>query len=170
MELAAEKWGGLPHYRGEVHVLGDDEHGTWLWGIEGRPIWIGDEVVFHRQLPVVMVVPPGAWWYATWWLGHREVEVYVNINTPAVRDGDVISYVDLDLDVVRTHDGSVEIVDRDELELHRAQLGYPDDLVAAAEAAADEVFERVRRGDPPFDGVAAAAWVRQAEERFRSDP
>jgi uncharacterized protein len=170
VELAAEKWGGVAHYRGAVHHLGDDELGTWVWGPAGRTIMRGDEVGFVTEHPTLMLVPPDAWWMLAWWLGHPTVELYVNINTPAVRDGDVISYVDLDLDVVRRCDGSIEIVDRDELELHSAQLGYPPDLVARAEAAADEVVERMRRGEPPFEGVDARRWVDIAKERFAEDP
>jgi protein associated with RNAse G/E len=162
VELATEKWGGHPHYRGEMRVLGDDEHGTWLWGLAGRLLRKGNAESFVAQQDTVMVVPREGWWLPAWWLGHPEIALYVNINTPARRDGDRIVAVDLDLDVIRWHDGRVEVVDRDEFEVHQVRYDYPPDIVAAAEAATAEAYDLVVRDQPPFDGAAARRWVEQA--------
>lgn len=43
-----------------------------------------------------------------------------------------MSQIDLDLDVVRWLDGSVEIIDVEEFEEHRVALDYPGELVAGA--------------------------------------
>jgi uncharacterized protein len=72
--------------------------------------------------------------------------------------------VDLDLDVVRTHDGDVAVVDRDEFELHQVRYGYPQDLIDRTEAATADAFERVRRNEPPFDGAAAGGWAAKARD------
>ena len=162
MEYASEKWGGQPHYSGEMVHLGDDEHGTWLWGEVGRTIYRGDAPLFRTEFPVLQLVPPGAWWTLAWWIGHPGLELYVNINTPAEWRGDRIVYVDLDLDVVRTVDGRVEIVDRDEFEQHQVTYGYPADIVAHTEAAAAAAFELTSARSSPFDGVAAAEWLARA--------
>lgn len=162
MELIAEKWGGRPHYRGPVHELGDDEHGTWLWGPAGRTIHKGTGESFVTEQDALILVPPGAWWQPAWWIGHAELDLYVNINTPAERDGDSIVTVDLDLDVVRWVDGRVEVIDRDEFEAHQTRYGYPPGIVAAAEAATAEAYDLVAGRRPPFDGEAARRWVARA--------
>ena len=162
MELASEKWGGHPHYRGHNVHLGDDEHGTWLWGVTGRTIYRGDEPLWATQHAALTLVSPGRWWAPSWWVGHPDLEVYVNINTPAEWHGDRIVSVDLDLDVVRFLDGRVEIVDRDEFEEHQVRYGYPDDLIAQAEAATAEAYDLLTRNVAPFDGVAAAGWIARA--------
>jgi len=162
VELASEKWGGHPHYRGLVHVLGEDEHGTWLWGPAGRTIYRGDTALFVAEHDALTVVVPGAWWAPAWWIGHPTLELYVNINTPAVWDDERIVTVDLDLDVIRSRDGTVEVVDRDEFELHQVQYAYPRDLIESAERATAEVHDLVSRNCPPFDGVAAATWLERA--------
>ena len=69
---------------------------------------------------------------------------------------------DLDLDVIRFVDGRVEVVDRDEFELHQRRYGYPEDLVAEAERATATAYERVVARMPPFDGFAARAWIERA--------
>jgi uncharacterized protein len=162
VELATEKWGGRSHYRGDNVHLGDDEHGTWLWGAAGRTIYRDDEPLFVTEHDALTLVPPGRWWAPSWWIGHPELEVYVNINTPAERRGDRIVWVDLDLDVIRFRDGRVEVVDRDEFEEHQVRYGYPGDLIARAEAVTAEAHELVTRNVPPFDGLAAAGWIARA--------
>ncbi|WP_293032069.1 DUF402 domain-containing protein [Natronococcus sp.] len=60
----------------------------------------------------------GRWWYPT---TYRDSEgaskgTYVNVCTPLELFPDCVRYVDLYVDVIRTPDGAVEIVDRGELE------------------------------------------------------
>ncbi|NKE35468.1 DUF402 domain-containing protein [Natronococcus sp. JC468] len=70
----------------------------------------------------------GRWWYPT---TYRDDEgttkgTYVNVCTPLELFPDGVRYVDLYVDVIRTPDGGVEIVDREELE-----DAIDDGLVAA---------------------------------------
>jgi protein associated with RNAse G/E len=161
MELASEKWGGRPHYRGEVVHLGDDEHGSWWWGAAGRTIFRGEEALFVTDQDALFLLVDGAWWSPTWWLGHPEVECYVNIGTP-YELGDRLVTTDLDLDVILWCDGRVETVDQDEFALHQVQYGYPAEVVERVARTAAEVHVAVERRDPPFDGVAARAWTARA--------
>jgi protein associated with RNAse G/E len=162
MEYALEKWGRRPHYRGDVRRLGEDEHGTWLWGPKGRTIWRGETGLFVAEQDALFLVVPGAWWSPGWWLEHPEIEVYVNVQTPVEWEADRARAIDLDLDVIRFRDGRVEVVDRDEFDLHRQRDGYPEDIVASAEEAAAAVFDLVVANAPPFDGTAAGEWARAA--------
>ena len=70
--------------------------------------------------------------------------------------------VDLDLDVIRFCDGRVEVVDRDEFEVHQRTFRYPPDVVAAAERATAEVFDLVLHEVAPFDGTISHAWTERA--------
>jgi uncharacterized protein len=162
MEYAIEKWGGAPHYRGPVRLLGEDEHGIWLWGWKDRTIWRGETPLFVTEQDALFLVARDAWWSLSWWLGHPEISLYVNIQTPAVWHGDRVTTVDLDLDIVRFNDGRLEIVDRDEFELHQGLYGYPEDLVAAAERATAEAFDLAAAGAEPFAGAAAERWIERA--------
>ena len=159
MEFATEKWGGVPHYRGTVERLGEDEFGLWLWGAKGRTILRGDQPAFVAQTDTVFLVPRDAWWSATWWLDHPEVEIYVNIGTIADVETDRIVSTDLDLDVIRLLDGSCEIIDVDEFEEHQVAYGYPTDVIERAEAAAAEVLDLMTRRVPPFDDSMARSWA-----------
>lgn len=165
VELVSTKWGGRPHYRGVVEHLGDDEYGSWFWGPAGRTILRGDDVGSVTEQDVLLLVHPGAWWIPSWRIDHPSTPLYVNISTPAEWFDDRVTWIDLDLDVVRNAAGDVEVVDRDEFERHSRTFEYPAELVAGAEAATAEVYDLVMRNRPPFDDVAAFAWVARA--RFR---
>ena len=162
MEYATEKWGGLPHYRGVVRYLGDDEFGCWLWGPVGRTIFRGDTPMFVTEQAALILIATDCWWTPSWWIGHNDVEIYVNINTPVRREGDRFVSVDVDLDVVGFRDGRVEVVDQDEFVEHQRLFGYPRDVIDAAESAATAAHDLLRARVPPFDGVAAEQWAARA--------
>lgn len=162
MEYVTEKWGGHPHYGGRVHVLGDDEHGTWLWGPAGRTISRGEKPLFVTKQDALVLVVRDAWWSAAWWVGHDEVDTYVNVGTPPVWEAKRITSIDLDLDVIRFCDGRLEIVDRDEFELHQRLYDYPTDVIQRAEEVADEVMEHMAVRMAPFDGSTATSWIERA--------
>lgn len=88
-------------------------------------------------------------------VGARRIAVYANVGTPARLDGDVIRWVDLDLDVFTSAGGGVTLDDVDEFERHRERFGYPDELVVEILAARDELLRLAHAGEYPFDRSAA---------------
>ncbi|MFZ0664783.1 MAG: DUF402 domain-containing protein [Acidimicrobiales bacterium] len=168
MEYTNEKWGGKPHYRGVVHVLGEDEFGTWLWGPGGRTIYRGDEVAFIGEYDTIILVPTEDWWTLSWPIAHPRMTLYVNISTPAIWEKNRVVCIDLDLDVVQLIDGSVLIVDEDEFAEHQVLYDYPQDIIDGARKAADTAYDLAVRQVPPFDGGAAKSWAEEGWERTRS--
>ena len=155
------KWPGSPYRSMQLHRLGEDEAGTWLWAPRGTPsAYIGRD---PQPLPVdfLMLVAEDEWWRATWMFG-GELELYVDIGCPPEWAAvDHIRVIDLDLDVIRWNDGRCEIDDEDEFAEHQVSLRYPPDVIATARRAADEVLEQVRAGAAPF-GPAPAHWLDRA--------
>jgi uncharacterized protein len=162
VELVTTKWGGSAHKRGQVRYLGRDHYGSWLWGEAGRTIEVGASDAFVTEQDAVFLLPPDQWWACAWWIDHPEVSLYVDICTPAVFQGEVVGYIDLDLDVIRFRDGRVAIDDQDEFEVHQVDYGYPADVISRAESTAQSVVDRISQNDPPFDGHAAMGWVERA--------
>jgi len=159
VEMRFAKWDGSPHWRYVVEPLGRDRHGSWFGGRAGIPMRRGpDEPIFLTH-DFVMLVPADAWWIAFWnGPGETDIAVYVDVTTPPVETADATDAVDLDLDVVRTRDGTVELLDEDEFAEHRARYGYPDDVVARAVATADDLVARISNRTEPFDETGTA-WL-----------
>ncbi len=146
------------HWQFDVSRLGEDEHGVWLYAPPNTIAQRGNEPARSLEAGFVLLVPVNEWWIAEFYWDHPRHEVYVNIGTPPAWDGDHMHQIDLDLDVARTLDGSVVVLDEGEFRDHQVRYGYPDELIAAARAATDRVVARLTAGDEPFGG-AAEPWL-----------
>ena len=71
---------------------------------------------------------------------------------------DLVTIVDLDLDVVRWADGRVELVDEDEFLEHQTSLGYPAWMIDRARAAAAQAVLAAENRVEPF-GSAGKVWL-----------
>jgi protein associated with RNAse G/E len=148
------KWDGTAHWTFDMERIGDDEHGIWLWAASGTELRRGAGRRITARDGFVKLVAPGAWWTAIWNDPEdASIDVYVDIITPAVWDGDTVRMVDLDLDVIRDPQGIVTVADEDEFDEHRVLYGYPDHLVAKARAVTARVAIAVERRDEPFGSV-----------------
>ena len=162
------KWDGTPHWAFDMEHLGDDAHGIWLWARAGTELRRGAEMPISAKHGFVKLVTPGSWWTALWndapRSDGRSIHTYVDVITPAVWDGDTVRMVDLDLDVVRRSDLSVEVDDEDEFDEHRTAMAYPDHIVDKARTETARLAIAVERGIEPF-GTVGDQWLEIARGR-----
>jgi protein associated with RNAse G/E len=76
---------------------------------------------------------------------------YCNINEPPSFDGSVLSYIDLDIDVVVNPDLSYVVLDLDDFERNGNAYGYSAETRFKARAALDELTGMINAGDFPFN-------------------
>ena len=119
-----------------------------------------DELIEH---PLLGTIRPGTlsteyYWTDRFYSVFRFAEpsgalrnFYCNINTPARFDGRVLTYVDLDIDVLVAPDLSFRVLDEDEFALHAEQYGYPADLRAAARQSLAELITLIEGRRFPFN-------------------
>jgi hypothetical protein len=153
------KWPDQPHWHVDAYRLGVDQYGTWIHVPTGRIARRGHEPPAPISMGFVALVPVDSWWVAEFYLHHARHSVYVNICTPPAWGAKTVRFVDLDLDVVRKPDGSVEVLDEDEFAAHRVQLDYPGELVEAAQDAAEVAVASLADHVEPF-GRGADPWLR----------
>jgi uncharacterized protein len=109
-----------------------------------------------------MLLPEHSSWAAYWNTDKtKPYELYIDIIHLIKADSTEIAMIDLDLDVARTWKGRIEILDRDEFELHQKTLRYPRDIVKQAEKPVSLLETLVRNGEGPF-GDAGNAWRARA--------
>lgn len=146
------------HWRHDLVRLGEDAHGVWLGAPTGTVIQRGEEPSITMDRAFVQLVPSDRWWTAIFNASFR-VDTYVDITTAAVwSEPDRVEMIDLDLDVVRLADGTIDVLDEDEFEDHRLRLEYPPRMVDSARAAAARVTIDLEKRTPPFDG-SAGPWL-----------
>jgi protein associated with RNAse G/E len=93
-------------------------------------------------------------WYNVWHICEQKSnrnKIYSNICMPAALEGNVLEWVDLDLDFRVRMDGSIELLDEEEFEQNARQFGYPGWVVENAKAACGEVVKLFGRAEFPFD-------------------
>lgn len=151
IHIRTSKYDGTLHWHYDAVDLGADEHGRWFALEPDDPYRRGDEPVRHATHGFVGFVPfAGGWSVEFNPTPIGQSLVYVNVNTPARFDDGVISMIDLDLDVVRRPDGSIELLDEDEFVEHAASMSYPDRIVDLARSTAAAIWVALERGDEPY--------------------
>lgn len=130
--------------------LAQDEWGTWLWTPPGSQAQRGLEPVQTFDHLNVKLVSPSQWWTAIW-NDSRRFDLYIDIVTPPAWQGNRVTMVDLDLDVIRLNSGAVVIDDEAEFAAHQVAYGYPQPVITKARRAADMIRDRIANGEEPFN-------------------
>lgn len=159
--IERRKYPDSPHYGVIGTVLGEDDHGVWVGANPGSTVVMPDGTERIGERTVLWCVPRDDWFLLHVLADHPEVELYIDICTPAVWSERGARTIDLDLDIVvwtPARGGQIELVDEDEFAEHQVTLGYPESLIAQARAAADDVLARVQVGAGPFSLDAAQPW------------
>ena len=126
------------------------------------------EGVFEEEIrhPQLGVIAPGTlsteyYWTDRWYSIFRFREpagelrnYYCNINLPAEFDGSVLSFVDLDIDVLVAPDFSRRILDEEEFASNAARYRYPAHVRETVPRALAELNRIIERRDYPFDWIA----------------
>lgn len=77
---------------------------------------------------------------------------YCNVNVPPAFDGQVLSYVDLDIDILVEPDLSYRIVDLEDFEQNAERFGYSEDVQREARQGLAGVVQLIEARAFPFSG------------------
>jgi protein associated with RNAse G/E len=75
---------------------------------------------------------------------------YCNINLPPKLEKDVLTYIDLDVDVLVESDLSYQVLDLEEFAENAARYGYSAETKLQAHAAVDELISLIKKREFPF--------------------
>ena len=75
---------------------------------------------------------------------------YCNVNVPPTFTSEILSYVDLDLDILVEPDFSYQILDEMDFEINAQAYGYPKQLQSSARQAVAELVEMIQNRAFPF--------------------
>lgn len=145
------KYDGSLHWHFTLQRLGEDQYGVWAGAPGPLTVRRGTEPATALRFASVVLFPRSAWWTASFNQVPERTEVYCDITTqvrwPSPAE---VTMIDLDLDVRRLRDGTVELLDEDEFAEHQAAYGYPADVVSAAERTARWLQAALADGTEPF--------------------
>jgi uncharacterized protein len=93
-------------------------------------------------------------WYNVFRFGDPDQKLknfYCNINVPPRFDGRVLSYIDLDIDVLVEPDLTYKILDEDDFEENGRRYRYPQEVQTNARAALAELIGLIESSSFPFN-------------------
>jgi protein associated with RNAse G/E len=76
---------------------------------------------------------------------------YCNVTQPPLFDGRVLSYIDLDIDVLVAPDLTYRILDLDDFEENAQRYAYSEEVQANARRALTELIGQIETGAFPFN-------------------
>ncbi|HEX8131625.1 MAG TPA: DUF402 domain-containing protein [Pyrinomonadaceae bacterium] len=153
VQVRARKFDGRLHREWRARLLSQTDS---LIIVEG----VFEEEIRHPQLGLIA---PGTLSTEYYWTQRcysvfrfREASgalrnYYCNINLPAELEGGILTFVDLDIDVLVAPDFSVRVLDEDEFAANTARYKYPADVLDAVPYALSELLDAIKRRDYPFD-------------------
>jgi protein associated with RNAse G/E len=146
----------LLHWGFEAFYLGEDEWGDWIALPAGTRRWKGKESFHPTRVPAVFCAPREAWWHLHYeGPNAREYQAFVDIITPPVWVSENrYEMIDLDLDVAVHQDGTIEVQDEDEFEVHQVKYGYTPEMISGAVEETERIVREIQAGREPFYSVA----------------
>jgi len=97
------------------------------------------------------------YWLDRWYNIFRFLETdgatrlyYCNVSTPPTMHGSVLSYIDLDIDILVQPDFSYQVLDLEEFATNAMRYGYSDDAKVHARAAVDELISMIKARQGAF--------------------
>ncbi|WP_054026463.1 DUF402 domain-containing protein [Bacillus sp. FJAT-28004] len=132
------------------------------------PIQESDGKIWISRVPAVSFFIPGQWFNVVALLEDGGVRYYCNIASPLFLQGDVLTYIDYDLDVIRTVDGGRSVVDQDEYEMHKTAYHYPKMVEDKVQVGLEALLLRMDQGQSPFQDQLVMKyyedWLKRSEE------
>jgi len=119
-----------------------------------------DEEIEHDLLGTISsgTISKEYYWLDRWYnvfrfsdANHQLKKFYCNVNQPPSFDGHVLSYVDLDIDVLVEPNLSYRILDLDDFEENARRYPYPEDVQHNARQAVTELIGLIEARSFPFN-------------------
>ncbi len=156
-----------PHSSVQVQVRKFDGslHRCWgatLFSMEGSLLILDARFEEEVQHPLMGLIERGTlsleyYWLDRWYNVFRFLtpqgelrNYYCNVNVPPAFDGRILSYVDLDIDILVEPDLSYKVLDEDEFEENAARYRYTQQVKDEAKRAVAQLIELIEARRFPF--------------------
>ena len=112
---------------------------------------------FSRS-PGVTFFLPGTWFNVVALIENGGVRYYCNIASPPYVHGNLLTYIDYDLDLIVTPNGDKILVDQDEYERHKVSYHYSPAVEEKVRDGLAQLNERVDKKAEPFNNKQVLAY------------
>ncbi|WP_139492282.1 DUF402 domain-containing protein [Brevibacillus dissolubilis] len=113
---------------------------------------------WRTREPAICTFGRGQWFNIIAMIRDDGVYYYCNIGSPFSLKGQLLSYIDYDLDVKVYPDLTYTVLDQEEFDLHSRQMNYPPIVKERVNRALHEVLEWVQARRGPFQNGFVERW------------
>ena len=167
IRVVSKKYDGSFRDEYETYLFDETDEITTLFSLAGLRYWDYRKAAWFQAPDGLLEIYFKQRWYNVWHMAEQNSQnalIYVNISMPAVLRGDILEWVDLDLDYRVNMDNSVERLDEEEFEGNWQRLGYPPELIKQIQETCQEVEAGLKRRMFPFDYERQVALYYQIKE------
>ena len=152
LKIKALKFPNVLHYEWEGEILEKTPNYILVLCKSGR------KLIHHSKNDVYTINNTSIEYFSLkdWYTAAMEIEdgvvvsTYCNVAMPSVLNHNELSFIDLDLDLVKRKNKNWEVVDEDEFELNSIKYQYPEELKNEAIKALERLKQEVAKGSFPF--------------------
>lgn len=153
LKIKALKFPNVLHYEWEGEVLEKTPNYILVLCKSGR------KLIHYSKNEVYTINNTSIEYFSLkeWYTAAMEVEegivvsTYCNVSMPSVLNHNELSFIDLDLDLVKRKNKNWEVVDEDEFEVNSIKYQYPEELKSEALKALERLKQEVEKGRFPFN-------------------
>jgi protein associated with RNAse G/E len=147
------------HLAQSVWVLLNDH--TTIVEADGKE-WIS-------RVPAVSFFMPEQWFNVVALIEDKGIRYYCNLASPPYRYGNVLTYIDYDIDVVVLPDGSSHELDRDEFMRHKAEYRYSKAVESHIETGLRVLQDLIANNGFPFGDAEVFRYFEQWKQQLDAE-
>lgn len=160
IKIVSQKYNGALRDEYESYLYAEDEAMIVALSPPGTPYYYHKKQGWFASEDGLLELYFKHKWYNVWHICEQNSginHIYANIAMPVTRQDNVLTWVDLDLDL-RVHlDDSLELLDEDEFVENSALFAYPPAVVEQARAAVAELVTCYQQGAFPLNHAEQVA-------------
>lgn len=153
LKIKALKFPNVLHYEWEGEIIEKNPNYILVLCKSGR------KLIHHSKNDVYTINNTSIEYFSLkeWYTAAMEVEegvvvsTYCNVAMPSVLNNEELSFIDLDLDLVKRKNKDWEVLDEDEFEVNSIKYQYPEELKNEALKALENLKQEVARCRFPFN-------------------
>lgn len=106
--------------------------------------------MWQSRIPGITFFLPGEWFNVVALIEQSGIRYYCNISSKPLMNGNVITYIDYDLDVVLYPNGKVAVLDHDEYKMNSKLYKYPGNIMDHVDQSLQGLLKRIEARQQPF--------------------
>lgn len=145
------KHNGKKHRSWDEAVLLEITDDILIFGNNKSRVVDSDGTVWHTREAAILYFYKNNWFNVIGQLKQKGLFYYCNIASPFVIEGDVIKYIDYDLDLRVFPNGSYKKLDQKEYNYHKKIMNYPASIDKILKYEMDKLIDMNVKKEGPFD-------------------